>query len=349
VWQGFFVVIYRMGKEPKCIVVIGASSGGMNALSELLSQFHAGMDAAFFIVMHLAKKGMGDFLLYRLQPTTSLPCVIAKDGMAIEKGKVYFAPINKHLVVKNGWIVIGNGPEENRWRPSIDVLFRSAAAAYSSQTIGIILTGYLSDGTSGMLAIKRCEGLTIAQDPNQAEVPDMPLSVLENMEVDHCIPLSEMAPVIEEHIAGFEKKNVEIPADIVREAEIAEKSATGIDQIQDLGERSVYSCPDCGGHLWEMTSEKISRYRCNIGHAYTEREFFIKQAEALESTLWVAVRIMEERKNLMIKLENDYRRKGLATMSVFYKDKGEEMRIHIDKLKEILFDAENDATDRVPA
>jgi two-component system, chemotaxis family, protein-glutamate methylesterase/glutaminase len=337
-----------MGKEPKCIVVVGASSGGINALSELLRQVHEKMDAAFFIVMHLAKKGIGDFLLYRLQPNTSLPCVIVKDPMPIEKGKIYLAPVNKHLVIKKGQVVLGTGPEENRWRPSIDVLFRTAAAAYNSHTVGIILTGYLSDGTSGMLAIKRCGGLAIAQDPKEAEVPDMPLSVMENTEVDHCVPLAEMGAVIENHIVNFREKKTEIPADILKEAEIAENNFSGIDHIRELGTRSVYSCPDCGGILWEMPNEKISRYRCNIGHSYNERELFIKQAEAAEATLWVAVRIMEERRNLMTKLEKDYRKKGLATMSVFYKEKADEICIHINKLKEILAAAEDEATERTP-
>lgn len=182
--------------EPKFVIVVGASAGGLNALSEFAGQLKAGMDAAVFVVMHLSRTSVSDFLMHRLQPLTELTCEIATEGATIKKGHLYVAASNLHLLVKKGKIKLGRGPEENRWRPSIDVLFRSAAAAYSTRVIGVVLTGLLNDGTTGMLAIKRSGGTCIVQDPNEAEYPDMPLSVLNNMEVNYCISLADMGDVI---------------------------------------------------------------------------------------------------------------------------------------------------------
>src|SRR5687768_17024322 len=139
---------------PAFVIVVGSSAGGLTALTELVSQLKPGMDAAVFIVMHLSRKGISDFLALRLQQYTTLPCAIATHRAAIEKGHIYIAPANHHLLVKENVMLLGYGPEENRWRPSIDVLFRSAAVAYGSHTIGIVLTGLLDDGTAGMVAIK---------------------------------------------------------------------------------------------------------------------------------------------------------------------------------------------------
>src|SRR5665647_95453 len=176
--------------EPKFVIIVGTSAGGLKALSEFAGQLKPGLDAAVFIVMHLSRTSISDFLMHRLQPLTDLKCEVATEGATIKKGHIYVAAPNLHLLVKKGKIILGYGPEENRWRPSIDVLFRSAAAAYSTRVIGVILTGLLDDGTTGMLAIKRSGGTCIVQNPNEAEFPDMPLSVLDNMEVNYCISLA---------------------------------------------------------------------------------------------------------------------------------------------------------------
>jgi two-component system chemotaxis response regulator CheB len=193
--------------EPKFVIVVGASAGGLNALSEFAGQLKPEIDAAVFIVMHLSRTSISDFLMHRLQPLTQLQCEVATEGATIKKGHIYVASPNLHLLVKKGKIILGRGPEENRWRPSIDVLFRAAAAAYSTRAIGVVLTGLLNDGTTGMLAIKRSGGTCIVQDPNEAEYPDMPLSVLDNMEVNYCISLAEMGEVIQVSHKQHRKKN----------------------------------------------------------------------------------------------------------------------------------------------
>ena len=234
---------------------------------------------------------------------------------------------------------MGFGPPENRWRPSIDVLFRSAAAAYDSRVIGIVLSGLLHDGTSGMIAIKRCGGTCIVQDPTQAEYPDMPQSVLDNVEVDYCLMLEQMGAVLAEKSRIGVYHSHKIPADVKAEAEIAEKAAIGIENVEALGERSELSCPDCGGGLWKMVQDDIARYRCYTGHVYNSSELLLKQSEQLENTLWVALRMMEERRNLLKKMSEEEEGKGWIRSAGHRKEREKELQGHIEKLKQLLFDS----------
>jgi two-component system, chemotaxis family, protein-glutamate methylesterase/glutaminase len=328
--------------EKYFVITIGASAGGLNAVSEVVSQFPKDINAAIFIVLHLSKAAIGDVLLSRIQKNTSLPCKIATDKEPIKKGIIYFAAPDGHLLISERSIIIGHGPPENRFRPSIDVLFRSAAVAHGEKTIGIILTGFLNDGTVGMQAIKTCGGFCIVQDPNEAEYPDMPLSVLENMEVDAAIPLREMRDVIISRIETAEIKGIAPPEKIVAESKLSEKNATSIAGVSELGEKTVYACPDCGGGLWEIENGRLKHYRCHIGHDYTERDLLIKQSEISEQTLWAAVRMMEERKLLLGKIARTSKERGLDRLSNGHLDQLKNLDDHITKLKELLFKISSD-------
>jgi two-component system chemotaxis response regulator CheB len=336
-------------KDPKFVIVVGASAGGLKALSELVAQLQADIDAAIFFVLHLSRTSISDFLMQHLQKFTALPCEIATEGAPIKKGHIYIAAPNLHLLIKKGNIILGRGPAENRWRPSIDVLFRSAAVAYSTRTIGIVLTGLLNDGTTGMLAIKRSGGTCVVQDPNEAEYPDMPLSVLDNMEADYCISLANMEEVISA-ILQTTPEETPAPDDVIIESQIAEKVVVDYDNVRQLGEKSIYACPDCGGGLWKISKGgegqgKVDRYRCHIGHSYSEKDLVIKQEEIFESTLWTALRIMEERRNLLMKMQNDHAKKGLVTLAKSYKEKADDIQVHVDKMKEVLFASQKSAKD----
>lgn len=333
-----------MVKPPKFIVVIGASAGGLNALVEMVQGLQKGLDVAYCIVLHLSRKGIGDFIVHRVKQVTSMDCSMAVNDAPIKKDNIYIARPNQHLLVKDNKFVLGAGPEENRFRPSIDVLFRSAAVAYSSHTIGIILSGLLDDGTSGMWAIKRSGGTCIVQDPNQAEYPDMPLSVIDNMEADHVTTLDAIGPLIAEIVKHKKGRKKPVPKDVIAESKIAETTAVGIEVIEKLADTSVFACPDCGGNLWTMKDEAVKRYRCHIGHAYTERDLVLKQTEVAGSTLWAALRMMEERKHLLKKMEGEYKKKGYKSLSANNAEKQVEMTHHIEKLKEILFDLQNQDT-----
>ncbi len=334
-----------MIQHPKFIVVIGASAGGLDALVEMVQTIQKGLDVAYCIVLHLSRKGIGDFVVHRLTNVTALHCSLVVNGAPIKRDNIYIARPNQHMLVKDNHFILGAGPEENRFRPSVDVLFRSAAVAYSSHAVGIILSGMLDDGTSGMWAIKRSGGTCIVQDPNQAEYPEMPLSVINNMQVDHVASLEEIGALVAEIVKHKKGGKKPVPKDVIAESKIAETTAVGIDVIEKLADTSVFACPDCGGNLWSMKDDTIKRYRCHIGHAYTERDLIIKQSETASATLWVALRMMEERKHLLKKMEIDYKKKGYKSLSANNAEKQDGMQLHIDKLKEILFDLQNQDTE----
>src|SRR5688572_27125535 len=320
---------------------IGASAGGTNAVSELISQLPANLNAAVFVVFHLSKIAMPEILLERMKKRTKLVCKIANDKEPIEPGTIYLAGPDAHLLVKDKNILLGHGPRENRFRPSIDVLFRSIAADFGERSIGIILTGFLNDGTVGMNAIKQSGGYTIVQDPNEAEYPDMPLSVLETMEADHCIPLIKMGDTILDITKNTKIKGVGPPEVVVLESKLSEKAATSIEKVSQLGKKTIFACPDCGGGLWQIDQPAL-HYRCHIGHSYSEKDLDHKQSESIEHTLWVSVRMMEERRVLLLKYAKTYGDRGLQKLSKEYSERSEQIQTHILQLKELLFKINTD-------
>ncbi len=303
-------------KKDFFIITVGASAGGINAVNELVSQLSPEINAAVFIVLHLSAAAPGELMVSKIQKHTRLRCKLAENNEVIEAGVIYAAVPNAHLLIKEDKVIIGHGPTENRFRPSIDVLFRSAAASYRERVIGIILTGFLNDGTAGMWAIKQSGGYCIVQDPNEAQYPDMPLSVLDNMEVDKCVPLKDIADVILlRTLEAGQLKRITPPANVIAESKLSEKAATGLENVSSIGEKSVYACPDCGGGLWKVENGNLKHYRCHIGHSYSEEDLVVKQAETIENTIWVAVRMMEERKTLLGRIAKDYKEKGLRSLS----------------------------------
>jgi two-component system chemotaxis response regulator CheB len=322
------------------VIVIGTSAGGLSALKTLISQFDNSLNIAVLIVVHLSYQSVGDYLIHHLQPCTPFTCKFAEDGELIKKHVIYIAPPNKHLLVKEGRILLGSGPRENHWRPSIDNLFRSAASVYDSHVTGIILTGMLNDGVSGMMAIKRSGGSSIVQDPAEAEFPDMPLAVLNNMDVNFSISLVEMKGAIQTLIkksSKVKKEDMEIPFDVKVEAKLAERMSTAIRNTEEIGKQTVFSCPDCGGGLWEIEKDPVRRYRCHTGHVYYESDLSRMQVESIEETLWVALRMMEERRNLLQKMSESSKDKGMSKTIAFYEEKIKEIDVHIGRIKEILY------------
>jgi two-component system chemotaxis response regulator CheB len=320
----------------KKIIVIGASAGGYKAIADLVGAISPDMDVAVFAVLHMSSNSSGEIVLHHLQQRTSLTCRVATDGMQIAGGHLYLAPPDHHMMIKDGSIRVHNGPRENRWRPSIDVLFRSAAACCDSHVIGIILSGLMDDGTSGMSAIKRSGGICIVQEPKEAEYPDMPNSVLNSVDVDYQVPVSDMGYVISDVLSKQINAMLPIPEDVKIEAEITEKMVSNIEQLEQIGSHTNFTCPDCGGHLWKISQDGVHRYRCYTGHVYTERVLNEKQSEGLEESLWVSIRILEERRNLLAIMAGHEKEAGQEAASLETKKRSEEVDIHIERLKTVL-------------
>jgi two-component system chemotaxis response regulator CheB len=292
-------------------------------------------------VLHISQISAAELLIQRIDTNAYFTCKMAEDGEKIQKGYVYMAVPDRHLIVKKGCMLLGKGSTENRWRPSIDTLFRSAAAAYSGRVIGVILSGLMEDGTAGMLAIKKSGGTLIVQDPGEAEYPDMPMSVLNAMKVDYCVPLEKMGAIITEKSQNGADNVAPAPPEVVAEAAIAERVAVDIEDLKEIGEKALYSCPDCGGGLWQIKSEKNPRYRCHVGHVFTQNELEVRQRQALENTLWIALRMMEERRSLLKKMADEERSKGWIQNAQHKAERALDLEEHINRLKQLLFESEN--------
>lgn len=317
------------------LVVIGASAGGVEALQKLVALLPADLPAALFVVIHIPTEPPSQLghILDRAGPLTAKT---AEDDEPIRLGHIYVAPPDYHLLVKPGRVCLHRGPRENRHRPAIDPLFRSAAIAYQSRVIGVVLTGYLDDGTSGLLAVKRCGGTAIVQDPADALHPDMPKNALAAVEVDYQLPLSRLGKTLAELVRNPAQPILEVPSDIITEARIAEHTMSDIASENRLGHLVPYSCPECNGPLWQIDTDKVRRYRCHMGHGFTAKALAASQDAALEQALWEAMRTLEERAMLCHSMAGDEENRGRPSASKTYRQQAEESSSHAEVIRELL-------------
>jgi two-component system chemotaxis response regulator CheB len=308
----------------------------MPALTRLVAQLPATLPAAVLVVQHLSPDSTGEPLVTRLAHNTGLRCQLATNGAALEAGHLYLAPPDRHLLVKDHHVLVTKGPRENNYRPAADALFRSAAVEYDSNTIGVVLTGMLHDGTAGLDFIKRCGGTAVVQDPTDAEFPSMPESALRNVAIDYIVPLDKMGKLLEDLVSPANTippaEMATIPPDLKLEAAIAERVVGTTDQAMQLGHQVPLTCPDCGGSLWELNQGSMLRFRCHTGHAYTAEALAESSQHALEETMWVALRMMEERKNLLASMASH----GEGYLSAQQAERVEEMKRHINRLREFM-------------
>ena len=308
------------------IVVVGTSAGGLRALKTLVSQLPADFPAAIFIVQHMTPDANTAPLLRALTRCSHLHCSEAQDDENFLAGHIYLAPPNCHLLIVHGKTRVTKGARENRSRPGIDPLFRSAAVAYQSNVIGVLLTGYLDDGTSGLTAIQRCGGTCIVQDPSDAEYPDMPQNAVNRLKADYQIPVAAMGAVLVELAHQKPTQGGGVPQDIAIEAKIAERVLSDLSAVEALGTQVPFNCPNCGGVLWEISNEETLRFRCHTGHAFTAPVLLAEQSAKIEETLWIALRMFEERRNLLITMA---RPKPTASTQ----ERVAESEVHIERIR----------------
>jgi two-component system chemotaxis response regulator CheB len=289
------------------IIVIGASSGGVEALQTLVSKLPADLPAAVFVVLHIGAQSYLGPILDRAGPLAAAP---PQSGEVIRPGRIYVAPPDRHLLLHNDHILLRRGPRENMSRPAIDPLFRSAAASFGGRVIGVVLTGALSDGAAGLRAIKRCGGLAVVQDPDDATVPEMPRSALRYAAVDRCVPIAMMAETLSALVHEPAGATPEIPEDIRMEAAIAAQEEASMETEDRLGTPSPLTCPECHGTLWEIADGTMLRYRCHTGHAFTADAMVSAQSAEAEQTLWGLLRSFQERIELLHRMTRQEIEKG---------------------------------------
>jgi two-component system, chemotaxis family, protein-glutamate methylesterase/glutaminase len=273
------------------VVVLGASAGGIMALPEVLSQLPTDLPAAVFIVQHLYAEIVSS-LPQLLNRNAALLALHPRDGQPVEAGKVYVAPPDYHLLIRQpGNIELSRGARENLHRPAIDPLFRTAARCYGQRTIGVLLTGTKDDGVAGLMAVKMRGGIAIVQDPTDAAFREMPQSALEQVDgIDFVAPLSEIPNLIVQSV-----QRVLQGADVRRrEEEIVPEPAIRGNGARDETEVSTLICPECGGGLEMNQQGRSIQYHCHVGHAFGLESLRAAYSEKTEQTLWAALRAFKE-------------------------------------------------------
>jgi two-component system, chemotaxis family, protein-glutamate methylesterase/glutaminase len=309
------------------LIVIGASAGGLRPLQTIVRSLPAEFPVCVLAVMHVSSEST---LAHILSRGAHVSVKEGETGDPIKPGRFYVAPPDQHMLVRDGVIELNRGPRENRARPAIDPLFRSAAVAYQERVIGVVLTGFLEDGAAGLLAIKRAGGVAVVQDPQDAEFPAMPNSALARVSVDYCTTLRELPELLaflaaadrSEHVrhavpqsaaqettdAGEPKPRW--PLEPALELGMLEKPVSHETLTSELGPPVAMACPECGGPLWEVHDEHVRRYRCLMGHGLTASMALVGQERVVEHSLWVAARALEERASLLAIMAADERAAG---------------------------------------
>lgn len=333
-------------------IVIGASAGGVQALTKLVGALPPNLPAAVFIVLHIPSNAPS-LLPGILARESKIKVAHSINGEEIKRGRVYVAPPDHHLLLEPGYVKLVHGPKENLHRPSIDALFRSAARVTGPRTIGVVLTGARDDGRAGMRWIKERGGIAIVQDPSEAPFPSMPLSVMQDITVDYSLPLIEIPPLLTRlsHETAEDERRYPVSDQVEIESRIAEQemeSTELIASVEKLGKISRLTCPDCHGALWEIDDREILRYRCHVGHAFSAESLNEGQSQMLEVALWSAVRALEEQMVLAKRIVERARKNNHERAAIVFERRAHEAEEHSSMIRQLLLsDKKGDIGDAV--
>lgn len=323
------------------MVVVGASAGGVEALITLFRALPVDLDATILVVLHIPPYTPSQ-LDRVLRGVTALPVVIAKDGEPLERGRIYVATADHHLMVSQQGIRVTRGPKEGRARPSVDVLFRSAAVAFGARVIGVVLSGTLDDGTAGLWAIKDHQGAACVQDPAEAMHASMPESAIEHVDVDFV----GTAAAISDHIAqlvGQEQSmrdSTSVSARHCIENLIAQEGNGLQAGVMTLGQVSKYTCPDCHGVLVQIEEGRIVRFRCHTGHAFSLKTLITEINEAMDKGLWDTLRAGEERTMLMRQMADLADKAGASEQATQCRLQADASEKRLQPIRALLHDSE---------
>lgn len=320
------------------IVVIGSSSGGVTALLALVKTLPADFPAPIFVVQHVAADSPS-ILPQLLSTASALVAKHPQNGEVIAPGTIYVAPPDHHLLVEDDRVLVTRGPKENRFRPSVDALFRSAAYTYGPRVIGVVLTGYLDDGTSGLWTVQRLGGLAVVQDPHDAQSPAMPSNALAFVTADYVVPLAELGSLLVRlttEPAPGKPPVTKAELDLLKiELTIAKQDNAFELGIIDRGKLTPFTCPDCHGALTQLVEGRLIRFRCHTGHAYTVSALLGEVTESVESLLYQSMRGLEETKMLLHQLGEHFAAEQPAVAEVFFRkseETGRQARVVHDSI-----------------
>ena len=326
------------------VIAIGASAGGVGSLQRVVEHIPADFPAAILIALHLPD-GIRSVLPQILARAGNLPATHAINGEPIRPRHIYVAPAGFHLTARRGRLLVSRGAREHGARPAIDPLFRSVAVSYGARAIGVVLSGLLDDGTVGLREIKRAGGIAIVQDPRDTEWPSMPQSALSHVDVDYSVPAIQIGSLLQqivmpqEQIVIPQEKSTKIMARYDNDERVNEELSELTmhrDEREHPGEPSPYSCPECGGVLWELTDGELIRFRCRVGHAYTSETLTTEQAMTVEHALWTALRALEEQAAVRRRMADRAARQGLSVSTDRYQRRARELEHHAQQVRTLL-------------
>jgi len=303
------------------IIVIGLSSGGVEALLETVRTLPRGLPATIFVVCHIPPQGKSILpeILSRSGPMLAQHAV---DSEPFYPGQIYIAPPDRHLMIADGRMHVARGPRENHHRPAIDPLFRSAARGFGSRVVGVILSGGMTDGVAGLLAVRAAGGVSVVQDPRDAKVAALPQSATEMAGADYIVPAAQLAPLLVQLVRRTATAPGGAPVHDPMEKMPEIEAEDFQEQVNGKrrGQLSTFSCPECGGTLWQVDEKELVRFRCHIGHAYYGDALYAEQAESLEAALWSAVRTFRERTVLARQLAKREAERGKTEAAKHYEE-----------------------------
>jgi two-component system chemotaxis response regulator CheB len=321
------------------VVVIGGSAGALAPLREIVGGLPSTLPATVLVVIHTSPDAPGEMATI-LARRAALPVTFAADGDRVQPQRVLIAPADHHLLLVDGRVTVTRGPRENGFRPAVDPLFRTAARWYGDRVIGIVLSGSLDDGTGGLKCVKDAGGIAIVQRPEEASSGGMPASAIRNVAVDHVVGTDAIAALVTrlvEAIAAREESK-ESPMTIKQRHEI-DPAVAGTRALEDgslPGPPSVFTCPECGGSLWEVTNGNFARFACHVGHSYSPEALESGMADVLESALWTALRALEENAAFYRRMHDRTVDRGLAEIATSYAVKAQESSERADVIRKVL-------------
>jgi two-component system chemotaxis response regulator CheB len=285
------------------VVVVGASAGGVEALRTLLGELPPDFPAAVLVVLHMPP-GAHSALPAILGRVCALPVEAAEHGAPLTPGTVTVGVPDHHLMVAGDQLLLARGPRENGHRPAVDVLFRSAARAAGPRVVAVVLSGALDDGAAGMVAVRARRGIGVAQEPEDAVYPSMPTHAIQVAGADHVLPVAKLATLLTELVTEeVDMAGVPDPSELMAvETALADLDAEALNDPERPGTPSGFGCPSCHGSLYTISEGGMERYRCRVGHAWSPEALVAEQSEALEGALWMALRGLEERAAMSLRM-----------------------------------------------